>query len=258
MNNIELRNVNVLYPQKKSFLKKSEPFIAAKNISFTVKPGETVSLVGESGSGKTSIAKAITLLADFTGEIFVLGKKISPNKRDNLSFLRKNIQMIFQDPYSSLNPRLSAYETIHEVLKVHDNFCTGKSDDKIKELFDMVKLPENLIYRYPHQLSGGQRQRIGIARAFAVEPKLIICDESVAALDVRVQSQILKLLQEIQTKKNISYLFISHDLAVVENISNNIIVLNNGEIVEKGTPDEICYNPTEEYTKKLLSAVPYI
>ena len=231
---------------------------AVDDVSFEIRRGETVGLVGESGSGKTTIGRAIIHLVQPTaGAIVYEGTDISQLKASAFRSWRKRIQIIFQDPYNSLNPRLSIFEIIGEALEIH--FPEMPRPDRrarVAELLEKVGLKRDHLDRYPHEFSGGQRQRIGIARALAVKPEFIVCDEPVSALDVSVQAQIVNLLQDLQEELGLTYLFIAHDLAVVEHISDFVLVMNQGKIVEAASAEAIYENPQHEYTRKLLSAVP--
>jgi len=231
---------------------------AVDDVSFTVQKGQTVGLVGESGSGKTTIGRAIIRLVEPTaGSILYEGREISRLDAGSFRPYRKKIQIIFQDPYNSLNPRLSIFEIIGEALEIHfPAMSRGDRRARVAELLDKVGLKRDHLDRYPHEFSGGQRQRIGIARALAVDPAFIVCDEPVSALDVSVQAQIVNLLQDLQEELGLTYLFIAHDLAVVEHISDFVLVMTNGKIVEAAPAEAIYENPQHEYTRKLLSAVP--
>lgn len=256
---IEVADLKVYFPIKAGIFRKAFQFVqAVDGVSFAIEPGKTVGLVGESGSGKSTIGKAIVRLVDPTsGIIRYRGQPISALGNDAFFPYRKKIQMIFQDPYNSLNPRMTISGIIGEPLDIHFPDMRRKvKEDKIAELLDKVGLDPGFRNRYPHQFSGGQRQRIGIARALSVEPEFIICDEAVSALDVSVQAQIINLLQDVQEEFNLTYLFIAHDLAVVEHISDFVLVMNQGKIVEQATADEIYTNPRDPYTQKLLDAIP--
>jgi len=231
---------------------------AVDDVSFTVKRGQTVGLVGESGSGKTTIGRAIIRLTDPTGGAIYYGDTaISTLSSSAFRPFRKKIQIIFQDPYNSLNPRLSIFEIVGEALEIHFPKMTRVDRrERVAGLLDKVGLKRDHLDRYPHEFSGGQRQRIGIARALAVDPEFIVCDEPVSALDVSVQAQIVNLLQDLQEELGLTYLFIAHDLAVVEHISDYVLVMNAGKIVEAATAEAIYENPQHDYTRKLLSAVP--
>lgn len=233
---------------------------AVDDVSFVVKKGETVGLVGESGSGKTTTGRAIIRLNEPTaGTITYEGREIS--RLDSRAFrpYRKKIQIIFQDPYNSLNPRLSIFDIIGEALEIHfPEMNRADRRARVAELLEKVGLKRDHLDRYPHEFSGGQRQRVGIARALAVNPEFIVCDEPVSALDVSVQAQIVNLLQDLQEELGLTYLFIAHDLAVVEHISDFVLVMNGGKIVEAATAEAIYENPQHEYTRKLLGAVPKV
>jgi oligopeptide transport system ATP-binding protein len=231
---------------------------AVDDVSFTVQRGQTVGLVGESGSGKTTLGRAIIRLVEPTaGVIRYEGQEISRLGSGAFWPYRKKIQIIFQDPYNSLNPRLSIFEIIGEALEIHfPQMTRGDRRERVAGLLKQVGLEPDHLDRYPHEFSGGQRQRIGIARALAVGPEFIVCDEPVSALDVSVQAQIVNLLQDLQEALGLTYLFIAHDLAVVEHISDYVLVMNQGKIVEAASAEAIYENPQDEYTRKLLAAVP--
>ncbi len=233
-------------------------FNAVDGVSFHINRGEIAGLVGESGSGKTTTGRAIIRLAPIaSGKIFYDGKDIT--KLSNKEFLpyRKKIQMIFQDPFNSLNPRMTIQQIISEPLDIHfKGMKNSKKLERIAYLLEKVGLSPDFMKRYPHEFSGGQRQRIGIARALAVEPEFLICDEPVSALDVSVQAQIINLLEQLRKDLGIAMLFVAHDIAVVEYLSDRIFVMTNGKIVEQGNAEDICSNPQDSYTKKLIDAVP--
>ena len=231
---------------------------AVTNVSFNVPSGKTVGLVGESGNGKTTIGMAILRLVPITsGNILFRGTDITTLSQKAFRPLRRQIQMIFQDPFGSLNPRWNILKTVTEPLRVHfPALNLSQREDRAAELLRKVGLKPELLRRYPHEFSGGQRQRIGIARALAVEPALIVCDEPVSALDVSVQAQIVNLLADLQSELGITYLFIAHDLAVVEHISNEVVVLCRGEVVEAASAEMLYREPKHEYTRNLLASVP--
>ncbi|WP_130862316.1 ABC transporter ATP-binding protein [Bacilliculturomica massiliensis] len=243
------------------FLKKEKKvFKAVNDVSFHINKGETLGLVGESGCGKSTTGRMIVdLIQPTSGSIFFEGKNIADRSRDRKSQLeiRKNIQMIFQDSYASLDPRLTAGQAVEEALDIH-RIVTGKKEKReyIEKIFADVGLQKEQIDRYPHEFSGGQRQRIGIARAICLQPKIIICDEPVSALDVSIQAQIINNMEEIQKKYGISYLFISHDLSVVKHISDRVIVMYLGYIFEEASKEELFARPLHPYTRALVEATP--
>jgi ABC-type oligopeptide transport system ATPase subunit len=256
---LEVRNLSVHYPIKAGFLGRTRGVVkAVDDVSFTIREGTTVGLVGESGSGKTTIGRSIVRLADPTdGSILFKGRDITRLGRKAMLPFRREIQMIFQDPFNSLNPRMRITDIIGEPILIHEpDLSAVERTDRIAELLRLVGLQPDHMDRYPHEFSGGQRQRIGIARALAVRPKFIICDEPVSALDVSVQAQIVNLLQDLQEQLGLTYLFIAHDLAVVEHISDEVLVMQHGKIVEQADSESIYRNPRHDYTKKLLAAVP--
>jgi len=255
---LEVINVAKEYYSNAGLFGKQKVLKAVDDISFQLFEGETLGLVGESGCGKSTLGKAILQLDKITrGSIKYRGKEISNLSENDFRKFRKEIQIIFQDPYSSLNPRVLIGEAILEPMKVHQLHTNDKNRKaKVIELLKQVGLTEEYYYRYPHELSGGQRQRIGIARTIALEPKLIICDESVSALDISVQAQVLNLLNDLKEKYGFTYIFISHDLAVVKYMADQLLVMNAGKIEEIGEADEIYANPEREYTKKLIAAIP--
>ncbi|MBI9038533.1 MAG: ABC transporter ATP-binding protein [Bacteroidales bacterium] len=247
------------FPLKKSlFRKRNKYFHAVDNVSFDVFPNETLGLVGESGCGKTTLGRSILRLTEIDdGKIIFDGCEINKLRKIELRKKRKDLQIIFQDPYSSLNPRISAGESILEPMRIHRIYNNEKvRKEKAIELLEKVGMDSIHFYRYPHEFSGGQRQRICIARALAVQPKFIICDESVSALDVSVQAQVLNLLNDLKKEFGLTYIFISHDLSVVKFMSDRMAVMKDGKIIEIDDADEIYYNPKTEYTKKLIEAIP--
>jgi len=256
---LQIKNINVEFPTKKSWMGKiTEHFKAVKNISFDVYEGETLGLVGESGCGKTTLGRSILRLIDASsGQIIYKGKDLSQLSNNDMRACRQKLQIIFQDPYSSLNPRISIGSAIMEPMKVHNILDSDKARKiRVIQLLERVNMSESHFNRYPHEFSGGQRQRICIARALALNPELIICDESVSALDVSVQAQVLNLLNELKLDFKFTYIFISHDLSVVKFMSDRMIVMKNGEIVETGEADAIYSNPSSDYTRKLIEAIP--
>ncbi|MCY7347988.1 MAG: dipeptide ABC transporter ATP-binding protein [Pyrinomonadaceae bacterium] len=250
---LDVRNLVKHFPIENS----DDVVKAVDGVSFTIKSGETLGLVGESGCGKSTVGKTLLRLNEPTsGEVWFEGQNIVGLPNKEMQLLRREMQIIFQDPYASLNPRLSILSTVSEPLKIHG--IGSKADQKARtgELLAKVGLDPNYMHRYPHEFSGGQRQRIGIARALALNPKLIICDEPVSALDVSVQAQVVNLLQDLQAEFGLTYLFISHGLAVVEHISTRVAVMYLGKIVEIAEGRELYDNPLHPYTKALLSAIP--
>lgn len=256
---LRVENLQVYFPVTKGIFGKVVDYVkAVDNVSFTVYPGETVGLVGESGSGKTTTGRAILRLIEPTGgRVVFMGKEVTGLSAEELRRLRRHMQIIFQDPYSSLNPRLTVGTALMEPLLFHKIAQNSKeAKEKVIELLEKVGLEADHFYRYPHEFSGGQRQRIAIARALAVQPKFIICDESVSALDVSVQAQVLNLLLDLQEQLGLSYLFISHDLSVVKFMSDRLLVMNQGQVVESGYAEDIYRNPQHPYTQKLIEAIP--
>jgi ABC-type oligopeptide transport system ATPase subunit len=259
VNILEVKNLSVWFPRHSSFLHRSLGEIkAVTNVSFDIPLGKTVGLVGESGSGKTTIGLAILKLVRATdGIILFRGTEITNLSQRAFRPFRRQMQMIFQDPYGSLNPRWDILKIVTEPLRVHvPSLNASQRKEKAADLLERVGLKPELLRRYPHEFSGGQRQRIGIARALAAEPALIVCDEPVSALDVSVQAQIVNLLADLQAELGITYLFIAHDLAVVEHISDEVIVLCRGEVVEAASAEMIYREPKHEYTRNLLASVP--
>lgn len=255
---LEIKNLVKSYPISGGLFKKDTYFKAVNQVSFSMYPGETVGLVGESGCGKSTLAKAIMHLEPISeGSIWYRGKNVTDLKGQALKDYRKEVQLIFQDPFASLNPKMTIGEAIVEPLEAH-GILYRKSDSikRAKDLLVHVGLKKAYFHRYPHQLSGGQRQRVGIARALAVNPKVIICDESVSALDISVQAQVLNLLNKLKEDFGFSYLFISHDLAVVKYMSDQLLVMNQGKLEEVGDADEVYTNPKKEYTQQLIDAIP--
>jgi peptide/nickel transport system ATP-binding protein len=254
-----VENLCTWYPVKKGFFSKTKNFIkAVDDVSFKVFPGETLGLVGESGCGKTTLGRTLLrLITPNAGTIIFDGKNLTELNGTQLRRIRRDIQIIFQDPYSSLNPKITIGNAIMEPLQVHQVFNNDQErKTHVLELLAKVNLKPEHFDRFPHEFSGGQRQRVVIARALALKPKFIICDESVSALDVSVQAQVLNLLKDLQAEFGLTYIFISHDLAVVKHISDRMIVMNNGKIEEQGFPEVIYNHPKADYTKKLIAAIP--
>ena len=255
---VEVKNVSKNYYTNAGFFRKSEIVKAVNDVSFNIYEGETLGLVGESGCGKSTLGNLILGLDKASaGQIFYRGKDIVSLKGKELRSLRKDIQIIFQDPYSSLNPRLTVGQAIVEAMQVHNlNGNMVERKEKAMQLLEQVGLLPEHFYRYPHEFSGGQRQRIGIARTIAVQPKFIVCDESVSALDISVQAQVLNLLNELKDKFGFTYLFISHDLAVVKYMADQLLVMKEGIIEEKGEADAVYAQPQSAYTRSLIDAIP--
>jgi len=255
---LEVTDLKKYYFSNVGLFSKDKVVKAVDGVSFSVFEGETLGLVGESGCGKSTLGRTILQLEDATaGSIKYYGKELTKLSKRDIQRLRKDIQIIFQDPYSSLNPRLSIGQILMEPMEVHKLIKTKKEGrEKVLELLKKVGLEPTFYNRYPHELSGGQRQRIGIARTIAVEPKLIICDESVSALDISVQAQVLNLLNDLKNDFGFTYIFISHDLAVVKFMADQLLVMNEGKIEELGDADEIYANPKTDYSKRLIAAIP--
>ena len=255
---VSVKNVSKIFPVGKNLFGKPDKFVHAVNdVSFDIQEGETFSVVGESGCGKSTTGRLIDhLLIPDSGEIWFEGKDISKLSENEMRPLRKDIQMIFQDPAGSLNPRMRVEDLVEEPLLIHTNLSKEERMKIVHELLETVGLSAKHAKRYPHEFSGGQKQRIGIARALTVRPKLIIADEPISALDVSIQAQVLNLLHELQQKFNLTYLFISHDLSVVEHISDSVGVMYLGNLVEYGDTEDIFRNPLHPYTKALFSAIP--
>lgn len=251
---VEVKDLKQYFPISTGFFKKTD-LKAVDGVSFSIKPGETLGLVGESGCGKTTVGRTLLRLYEPTGgEILFNGEPVTEK---NMASLRKEMQMVFQDPYSSLDPRMTVEDIIGEPLDVHKLYSTkAERRKKILELMELVGLNAEHATRYAHEFSGGQRQRIGIARALAVNPKFIVCDEPVSALDVSIQAQVVNMFEDLQEKLGVAYLFIAHDLLIVRHISDRIAVMYLGKIVEIGDADEVYEHPQHPYTESLLSAVP--
>jgi len=256
---LELKDVKKYFPVKAGVLKRTVGYVkAVDGINFSIKKGETLGLVGESGCGKSTTGRTILRLLEATeGEIYFEGENILDYDRNKMRSLRRQMQIIFQDPYASLNPRMTVANIIGEPLKIHKLVNSKKErDERVAELLNKVGLQREHMKRYPHEFSGGQRQRIGVARALALNPKLIICDEPVSALDVSIQAQVINLMEELQEEFNLTYLFIAHDLSVVKHISDRIAVMYLGKIVELADKRELFQNTLHPYTRSLLSAIP--
>lgn len=260
----EVSNLKKYYPvRKKSFTRKKQYVKSVDGVSFTIKENTILGLVGESGCGKSTIGKTILNLTPPTGGKVAFGDNIIFDVENNIKIsnsemtkLRSDIQIIFQDPYASLNPRKSVGQIVSEGIKKHKIVPKDQIEEKTKEILELCGLDATSIFRYPHEFSGGQRQRIGIARALAMNPKFIVCDEPTAALDVSIQSQILNLMLDLKDKFGLTYLFISHNFSVVKSFCDEIAVMYLGQIVEKGKADEVYNNPKHPYTKALISSVP--
>ncbi|MGV3278913.1 ABC transporter ATP-binding protein [Rickettsiales bacterium LUAb2] len=260
---LEINNLEVAFsvPIKGKIFSKNHTLYAVNKVSFSLNQGETLGIVGESGCGKSTLARAILRLLDHNasikGKISFLGQDISSFTDKQMKQVRKDIQVVFQDPLASLNPRMTILEIISEPLLVYyPKLTKAEILEKVKNIMTLVGLNHNMLYRYPHEFSGGQNQRVGIARAVILEPKLLVCDEAVSALDVSIKAQIVNLLQDLKKQLNMSVLFISHDLSIVKYISDKIMVLYLGEVMELANADQIYTNPLHPYTKMLIESVP--
>jgi len=255
---VDVQNLKMYFPVTAGvFRRKVADVKAVDNVSFYVKKGETLGLVGESGCGKTTTGRCILQLYDITeGKVFFNGKDLTKMDAKTLRRMRRDMQLIYQDPFASLDPRMTAGEIIGEPLLVHKVVKGKEYRKQVRELLEMVELTAAMADRYPHEFSGGQRQRIGIARALALRPEFIVCDEPVSALDVSIQAQVIMLLMKLREELNLTYLFIAHDLSVVRNISDRVVVMYLGRIVETTSSDDLYANPLHPYTISLLSAVP--
>ena len=251
---VEVRDLKQYFPIKTGFMK-TTPLKAVDGVSFSIKPGETLGLVGESGCGKTTVGRSLLrLYTPTSGDVFFDGERVNEK---SIGHMRRQMQMVFQDPYSSLNPRMTVEDIIGEPLDVHKLYTSrGERRDKSLHLMELVGLNAEHATRYAHEFSGGQRQRIGIARALSVDPEFIVCDEPISALDVSIQAQVINMLKELQDDLGLTYLFIAHDLSVVKYISDRVIVMYLGTVVEEAPADELYAHPTHPYTKALLSSIP--
>ena len=251
---VEVRDLKQYFPIKTGFMK-TTPLKAVDGVSFSIKPGETLGLVGESGCGKTTVGRSLLrLYTPTSGDVFFDGERVDEK---SIGHMRRQMQMVFQDPYSSLDPRMTAEDIIGEPIDVH-HLCANRKErrEKVISLMELVGLNSEHATRYAHEFSGGQRQRIGIARALAVDPKFIVCDEPVSALDVSIQAQVINMFEDLQNQLGVAYLFIAHDLLVVQHISNRIAVMYLGHVVELADANELMSDPKHPYTQSLLSAVP--
>ena len=255
---VEIRELKKYFQvRKQGLFEKSGTLKAVDDISFSIKEGKTLGMVGESGSGKTTASRAILrLINPDAGEIRINNTCVNKLRKEELRKFRKNMQIVFQDPYGSLNPRMTVGKIISEPLKIHSGMNKKDMQTRLAELLNLVGLSAEHADRYPHEFSGGQRQRIGVARAIALNPKFIILDEPVSALDVSIQGQILNLLKDLQEKLKLTYLFVAHDLAVVEHISDNIVVMYLGKIVEENTKQGLYERPLHPYTESLMKSIP--
>ena len=257
-NLMEVKNLKKYFALRGGFLSRARGEIrAVDGVSFAIKPRETLGLVGESGSGKTTVARAILRLSSITdGQVLFEGHDVFKLDKGELRKLRRRLQIIFQDPYGSLNPRMSVEDIVGEAMVIHRLAKGSEKREKVVRLLEIVGLSAHYLGRYPHEFSGGERQRIGIARALAVDPRLIVCDEPVSALDVSIQAQVINLLRNLQERFGLSYLFIAHDLSVVRHIADRVAVMYLGKIVELAGRDRLYASPQHPYTKALMSAVP--
>lgn len=257
---LEVRDLNTWFPVKKGIFARTVDHVKAVNgVSFSMAAGETLGVVGESGCGKSTLSRTILRLEKaHSGQVFFEGQDVFALKGPALQQYRRDMQVVFQDPHATLNPRHSILDILTEGMLVHGLIKPAEAEDVAAELLRDVGLQPDAMHRYPHAFSGGQRQRICIARALALKPKMIICDEAVSALDLSIRAQVLNLLMELKAKYSLAYLFITHDIGVVEHIADNIIVMFKGQIVERGPATEVLLNPKEAYTQRLIAAVPRV
>ncbi|MDB4896367.1 MAG: Oligopeptide transporter ATP-binding protein [Firmicutes bacterium] len=255
---LEVTNLQKYFPVSSGPFSRAKTYIkAVQDATFTVQQGEALGIVGESGSGKSTLAKAMLRLIEPTGgSVKLEGRELTTLPERELNKLRARMAMVFQDPYSSLNPRMTVFETVAEPLTIHGVASGKAAQRRVKELIELVGLREEHLFRFPHEFSGGQRQRIGIARALALNPKLLVLDEPTSALDVSVQAQVLALLKQLQKELGLTYVFISHDLGVIRYICDHVAVMYLGRIVETGSVEQIFQSPTHAYTRSLLDAIP--
>ena len=254
---VKVDNLTKVFPIRGKVPWKSTPFTAVDDVSFELERGTTTAIVGESGSGKSTVAQMVLkLLQPTSGRVLFEGRDITEITGRDLMALRRRVQPIFQNPYGTLDPTFSIYRTIEEPLRLHSIGNQRSREAKVRDLLDKVSLPASMLQRYPNELSGGQRQRIAIARALALDPEVVVCDEAVSALDVLVQAQVLQLLNDLQAELGLSYIFITHDLAVVRQIADRTLVMEKGRVVEQGTTEEVFHSPQQDYTKRLLAAIP--
>lgn len=260
MSLVEIKDLKVHYPIRSGFFNRIHDYVyAVDGVNFEIEPGQTYGLIGETGSGKTTIGRSIIGLEKITsGQILFNGKDVSTKRERKAVHYNRDVQMIFQDSLSSLNPKKRIYDIIAEPLRNFEKLSDTEEKHRVRELLDTVGLGDDDLFKYPFEFSGGQRQRIGVARAISTNPKLVIADEPVSALDLSVQAQVLNYMQEIQKQFNISYLFISHDLGVVRHMCDSMAIMHRGRFVELGTRDDIYNHPQHIYTKRLLAAIPDI
>ncbi len=257
---LEVEDLNTWFPIKKGIFARTVGHVKAVNgVTFSMKPGETLGVVGESGCGKSTLSRTILRLEKaHSGSVRFMGQDVFSMKGAALQQYRRDMQVVFQDPHATLNPRHSILDILTEGMLVHGLIKQNEAEDVAAQLLQDVGLQPDAMHRYPHAFSGGQRQRICIARALALKPKMIICDEAVSALDLSIRAQVLNLLMELKEKYSLAYLFITHDIGVVEHIADNIIVMYKGEIVERGAATDVLLNPQEAYTQRLIAAVPRV